>query len=75
MTPRKSSPFNDDMKVFAREIEKLHSKHGSYLDSIMEWCSEHGGIEIEYAATLVRKCPQIRKSLKQEAVALRAVRE
>jgi hypothetical protein len=60
--------------TFEDDIERLVSKTKmSYLDAIIHWTTSKG-IELEYAATLIKKDNVMRAKLKAEAEDLNFIR-
>ena len=54
-------------REFAEEIEKIsRSKNIEYIDAIVLWC-EKNKIEVEYAASLIKKDPVIKSKIEIEA--------
>ena len=52
---------------FATDIESMR-RNGQleYVDAIVSWC-EKNGVEVEYAASIVKKDPVLRSKLQVEA--------
>ena len=52
---------------FVTEIEQLcHSKNMEYIDAVVHWC-EQNNIEIEYAASFIKKDPVFKFKIQEEA--------
>lgn len=66
------SKVNDSAHFMRRIIELVRDKKLDYLDAIMLYCEETG-IEVEYAATLVKRCGPIMQQLEAEMVEARVL--
>jgi hypothetical protein len=52
---------------FIEEVEKLcRTKNIDYIDAVVMWC-ENNKLEVEYAASLIKKDPVIREKIQVEA--------
>jgi hypothetical protein len=52
---------------FVIEIEQLcHTKNMEYIDAVVYWC-EKNNIEIEYAASFIKKDPVFKFKIQEEA--------
>ena len=58
---------NDTAHFMTRIIKLVRDEKLEYLDAIMKYCEETG-IEVEYAATLVKRCAPIMQQLEAELV-------
>ena len=64
----------DPTAIFIIEIEQLMSdKKMSLIDAAVYWC-EARGLEIEYAASLIKKNKNMKKRLREEGENLRMVK-
>lgn len=60
---------------FSRDIRELMAdKHMSPMDAIVHWC-EINGHEVEYAASMCKKDPQLLASLQEEAEGLNIIKK
>jgi hypothetical protein len=52
---------------FIEDIEKIHrTKNMDYIDAVVMWC-EKNKLEVEYAASLIKKDPAIKGKIQVEA--------
>jgi hypothetical protein len=52
---------------FIDDVEKLcRTKNMDYIDAVVLWC-ENNKLEVEYAASLIKKDPAIREKIQVEA--------
>ena len=52
---------------FVEDVEKLcRTKNMDYIDAVVMWC-ERNKLEVEYAASLIKKDPAIREKIQVEA--------
>lgn len=60
---------------FATDIESMR-RNGNleYVDAIVTWC-EKNGVEVEYAASIVKKDPVLRSKLQMEAEDMNIVKK
>lgn len=60
---------------FATDIESMR-RNGNleYVDAIVTWC-EKNGVEVEYAASIVKKDPVLRSKLQVEAEDMNIVKK
>jgi hypothetical protein len=60
---------------FATDIESMR-RNGNleYIDAIVTWC-EKNGVEVEYAASIVKKDPVLRSKLQVEAEDMNIVKK
>jgi hypothetical protein len=63
---------NDTSHFMKRIIVLVRDHKMDYLDAIMKYCEETG-IEVEYAATLVKRCGPIMQMLEAEMVDNRVI--
>lgn len=63
---------NDTAHFMKRIIVLVRDEKLEYLDAIMKYCEETG-IEIEYAATLVKRCGPIMQMLEAEMIEQRVL--
>lgn len=63
---------NDTAHFMRRIVELVRDQKMEYLDAIMLYCEETG-IEVEYAATLVKRCGPIHQMLEAELVESRVL--
>ncbi len=63
---------NDTARFMRRIIELVRDEKLEYLDAIMKYCEETG-IEVEYAATLVKRCTPIQQMLEAELIESRVL--
>jgi hypothetical protein len=53
--------------LFVEEVEVLcRTKNMDYIDAVVLWC-ENNKLEVEYAASLIRKDPVIKEKIQVEA--------
>jgi hypothetical protein len=53
--------------LFVEEVEVLcRTKNMDYIDAVVLWC-EKNKLEVEYAASLIRKDPVIKEKIQVEA--------
>jgi hypothetical protein len=58
---------NDSAHFMNRIVVLVRDEKLEYLDAIMKYCEETG-IEVEYAATLVKRCEPIKQMLEAELI-------
>lgn len=58
---------NDTAHFMRRIVVLVRDEKLEYLDAIMQYCEETG-IEVEYAATLVKRCGPIMQMLEAELI-------
>ncbi len=60
---------------FSRQIEYLcESKNMEYIDAVIMWC-ETNGVEVEYAANLIKKNQVLKLKILEEAENLNFVKK
>jgi hypothetical protein len=58
--------FNFSANNFASEIDKIcRDKNIEYIDAVVHWC-EKNNVEIEYAASLIKKDPVFKSKIQVE---------
>lgn len=67
-----NSRLTDSARFTKRVIELVREHKLDYMDAIMQFVEE-AGIEIEYAAQLVKRCEPIRQMLEAELVDARVL--
>lgn len=61
--------------IFPQEIENIcKEKSVSYIDAVMLWC-ERKGVEVEYAAALIKKDGPLKFKLMAEAQAINIIKK
>lgn len=66
---------NISFETFSHQIEYLCKEKGiEYIDAIVYWC-ETNGVEVEYAANLVKKNQVLKLKLQKEAEDLNFIKK
>jgi len=64
----------DSATIFELEIEQLILDYDfTVMESVLYWC-EQRGLEVEYAADLIKKNRKIRQRLKDEGESLKMIK-
>jgi hypothetical protein len=70
-----AEPITTSFESFTQQIEYLcESKNMEYIDAVILWC-EMNGIEVEYAANLIKKNQVMKLKILQEAENLNFVKK
>jgi hypothetical protein len=60
---------------FATDIESMRRNgHLEYVDAVVSWC-EKNGVEVEYAASIIKKDPVLKSKLQVEAEDMNIVKK
>jgi hypothetical protein len=66
---------NISFESFTQQIEFLcESKNLEYIDAVVHWC-ETNGIEVEYAANLIKRNQVMKLRIQQEAENLHIIKK
>jgi len=67
--------INITFETFSQQIEYLcEERRMEYIDAVVYWC-EVNGVEVEYAANMVKKNQVLRMKIQQEAEDLNYVKK
>lgn len=75
MTPETKEILTVTFESFSQQIEYLcESRKMEYIDAVVHWC-EAAGVEVEYAANLIKKNQVLKMKILEEAENLNFVKK